>query len=207
MLTQVFLHDFVHSLKQPEFPHLLQRWVSLSVKQSLHSLPDEREPKRRETVRENACACFVVKTLSVWFTASFYPEIPPEERAWLVFVPVPFNMCVNMPSDRHACHFTFRVTLHISVACMGFLQQVPSPTSTQYVPSNLHYSQCFLSESFVLFCFLFVLIDYCFNNQKQVKSMFWKREPFRIYVSSGCVDSANSFYAWEVKPWTLLWNR
>ena len=44
---------------------------------------------------------------------------------------------VSAPSDQSACHFAFRVTLHISAACTGFLQQVPSPTSTQYVPQNL----------------------------------------------------------------------
>ena len=54
-----------------------------------------------------------------------------------VYVHVPVDVCVCRCAIWSVCLslFTFRVTLHISVACTGFLQQVPSPTSTQYVPS------------------------------------------------------------------------
>lgn len=43
-------------------------------------------------------------------------------------------MYVHLPSDWCVCCFISRIPLHSSVACTGFLQQVPSPTSTQYVP-------------------------------------------------------------------------
>lgn len=67
---------------------------------------------------------------SLWVYALKFPLI----IAQAVYYDGPVNVRVSVPSDQSVCPFTFRVTLHISVACTGFLQQVPSPTSTQYVP-------------------------------------------------------------------------
>lgn len=62
-------------------PPIFSIWVSSSLKQSLHSLPDEVKPKWCETACENVCACFMVKKVSVWFTVGLCPEIPPNNSS------------------------------------------------------------------------------------------------------------------------------
>lgn len=155
MLTQVFLHGVVHSLKQAEsLPPIFTRWVSQSVKQSLHSFLEAVKPEWCEAACENVIACLLVRNISVWFTASLCPEIPPF-NSWM-------RMClwrvrVSAPSDRSACHFTSRVTLHISAVCTGFLQQVPSPTRTQYVSDVVVVIR--LNHWCLVFCLFLLIVD------------------------------------------------
>lgn len=163
VLTQVFLPDVVHSLKQPEFPHLLQRWVSLSVKQSLHSQPGEDEPKWCEAECENACACFIVKKVSVWFTVSLCPEPPPDESSTCVSLRVCvceclcaiWSSCLSLHFQSHSSHLSglygvppaSAITHQHSVCCLKSALQSVLP---------------WWSETFRLISCLSVLLDnYC----------------------------------------------
>lgn len=105
------LHGVVHSLKQAQsLPPIFTRWVSQSVKQSLHSFLEAVKPEWCEAACENVIACLLVRNISVWFTLSLCPEIPPFNswmRLWRVWVSAPSDhFCLSLHFQSHSSHLS-----------------------------------------------------------------------------------------------------